>query len=342
MLTYAGGSGLNTREDAKQPQPELARIGCLWLMGGQTVPWSVSNRGVHLIDPNLTDAVRNSHAKSGGVYESAYELFRQRVDPATNWLEADNGSNPAKWLAIHDFERWCGCVGDHERYFDSHEMLRAIAGGKGWLVDQMLECAAAYAQTGRQIIYHSGCPDSANFAGDLIRQGRRVELFDSIYATYRPLIERGIGIGMDNAAAQPVESLTYATALGLALAGSFVQVEATPELAKTQWHGWPARIVYEEFVRRHVNQEPWAVGRHAKFGTKEFATLHPDCRVSIFAHHVANAGRINGTDDERVAFLKDAAALVKPIVAGGCRVLLHERIIFEASRLKFSVAEFLP
>jgi hypothetical protein len=338
-VEYLGGSKLNVREDAKLPQPELARIGCIWLIGGQTV--AVSNRHVHLVDPNQADAIRDSHASSGGSFGSVAELFRQRVDPATVWLEGNSGGL-AQWMAVHDFERWCGNVGDGERYFDSHEMNRAIEGGQQSLVDGMLAAGTTYAASGRQVVFHSGCPDSANFAGDSIRQGRSAELLESLHATYHPLVKRRIGIGLDNAAAQPIQSISYTKALELRLMGAFVQVEATPELSMAHWHGWPARIVHDIFVQRHVTQANWAVGRFAKLGTKQFTDLHPDVRVSIFPSNVANPQRVDGDEAQRREFLADVAKLSKPIVAAGCRVLLHERIVLEAMKLGVSVEAFLP
>jgi hypothetical protein len=336
ILPYKGGSDLSVRGgDVKAP---LAPIGCIWLMGGQTV--SLSNRGVHLINPYLTDEQRAGHAGSGGVYRDAHEFFAQRVDAASNWLEG-GASAVAPWLAIHDFERWCGNVGDGDRYFDSNEMNRSIEFGKRWLVDGMLECAANLVAAGRQVIFHSGCPDSANYAGDLIRCGRGADARASVFTTYQALLRRGIGIGMDNAGAQPENSLTYHEASSLALSGAYIQVEATPDLKARQWHGFPCRSAYHEFFRRHLKQEEWAVSRHPLMGSDKFRAIHPDCRVAIYPEHVPDAKRIDGNEADKRAYLAAVSEMTKPLVAEGVRPLLHERIIFEADKLGVGVGEFL-
>lgn len=329
---YTAGSKLNARGDATAP---LGRIGCIWLIGGQHNA-AISNRQTWLLDPYATEGERTH----GGKCRDWHELFARRVDPITNWLE----QTPTPTLAIHDFERVWGNTGDSERFLAADEMLLSRAAGKPWLVDGFVENAGLYAASGRQVIAHFGCPDSASWAKGYIRQGTpaaRGELLDALHEVYAPLVRRGVGVGFDNGSAQPVKSITWTKAEELRLMGAFVQIEATPSIDAKHWHGWPCRIVYTLFVDAHVAQKPWAVGPMPKFGTPEFAAMYPDIRVSIFPGHIPKQERLEGKDDERRAFLADVAKLSGPLVAGGCRVLLHEKICWEARRLGVPVSSFM-
>lgn len=347
QLKYRGGSKKNLFDQQGRPDLPLGPIGCCWLMGNNH-PGAISNRYVLRIDPYAPPGDKASQAAIGGIYSCAQEFWRQRVDPATVWLEGGRADALPKWLAIHDFERWCGNTGDAYRYFSADEMLLTQR-TKPHLVEGMLQCAETYALTGRQIVFHSGCPDSASWAGNLIKTGAardRGELLRVLHETYAPLVERGIAIGMDNGAAQPKESITYAEALRLRLAGAFVQIEATPEKKSTHWRYWPCRAAYSWFVQCHgcgaTQPAPWAAGRFPPLGSDEFRKLYPDCRVILYHSDVPAPARLNGPDADKRAYLADAAALSKELIAGGVRVLLWERIVLEAARLNVPVTEFVP
>jgi hypothetical protein len=313
----------------------MGQVGGIFLMGASD-PAAISNRLVRYIDPSNPKAAH-----------SWQEFCATHVDPVINWLEADGTR------ATVEFSRWPGHTDPNIRVLAVDELPRTKLYGDKWLYEGFTEKARLYTDSRREIDVHFGCPDSADVAGTLIKQGGGVQLMQLLHDCYQPLAEAGCSLVMDYSSPQPANSATYLEASRMRLYGVRVILESTPELSATHWHGWPCQCVYDVFKRRHMTTDAGMRARFAQLGTDQFKRIHPDCRVDVWPASFATKDlpgmkRLAGdwtrdpkrADAERRACLSEIAAAVKPLVAGGVRVLLSNEIIAAAIEAKVSVKEF--
>ena len=326
---YTDNAGFSTFANANKLErgfPPVGMVGAIFLM---TQGGPISNRLVYAINPYSTDPACCKDWK---------EFNRRRVSPVVEWLEKTK--DPTSGLI--QFDRVGGSVDDYRRFWTPDEMQRAKETAP-WLVHGFFDVVSEYVRGGRQVVQHMGGPDAAHFAKDIINAGDQYDLLEQIGEWYWSTARAGAVIGLDGASGESATSVSYGIATLFDCCRIPYQIESTPPLKAAWWKGKTCQIAWPTFSDRHVNQQPWAVGKWAKFPSKDFSDWHPDCRVSLYPAHFkdgeARLGR--GTADDQRAVLAEIQAVSKQLTAGGVRVLLHEDVIQACLKLGVGVQEFI-
>jgi hypothetical protein len=346
-MTYLHGE-LNSRGGAtgnvadNQTRAPIARVGVYWdfrYANGH------ANRHNPWINPFLTDAERAELQRkdTGGrpVCRSWDEWFYRHMDPAEIWLTGKGVHRNGLFV----LEAPWGLVGSARRYQSVDERRRALATGKAWLDDGLIEGLKPYVDAGNEVAIHTGCPDEGAWARELLagdKNAARREGLETIAEFDALLAGAGITIGHDMLSGFGPGTISCERWRHNQAWGVKQQLEATFNASMVPVYQGATCFVHYGPTFKPCHEEPQAPWAGPKgWGmplatSKEFAEWYGEVRVVVPFDFGGSGAPTKENVEHQATEVRKLLALSPKI-----KVLLSDYIVRHAMKFDVKVERFL-